>query len=150
LITFFTFNYIKPDERLAFLENIRRNLTDGALIIIHLFYPATLGHPELEGKWQAKGCYRIDGEEVKLYDCRRMLDGHTEERCQRYELTSGASEEIQTVRYYLSPGEMAELLNAAGFAEVRIGQDLQFERLQSFTGEDGPSGEYVVVAKKAK
>jgi SAM-dependent methyltransferase len=148
LITFYTFNYVHPDERLAFLQHIGRNLVQGAPVILHLFYPATLAHPELEGKWQAKGCYRIEGEEVRLYDCRRMLNGHTEERCQRYEMGTGASEEIQTVRYYLSPLEMAELLSAAGFAQLRVGWDLHYERLEPLAGRAGPSGEYMVVAER--
>jgi SAM-dependent methyltransferase len=147
LVTFYTFNYIHPNERLAFIRHIRQNLMEGAPIILHLFYPVTLAHPELENMWQDKGCYRIDGEEVRLYDCRRMRDGHTEERWQRYEMSTGASEEIHTVRYYLSPLEMAELLIAAGFAQVRVGWDLKFEHLKPLAELDGPSGEYMVVAE---
>jgi SAM-dependent methyltransferase len=148
LITFYTFNYIHPDERLSFLKNIGRNLMVGAPMILHLFYPATLAHPELEGKWQAKGCYRIEGEEVRLYDCRRMLNGHTEERRQKYELATGASEEIQTVRHYISPVEMAELLSAAGFAQVCVGWDLQYEHLESLASRDWPRGEYMMFAER--
>jgi SAM-dependent methyltransferase len=148
LVTFYTFNYVHPDQRPDFLENLGRNLVEGAPVILHLFYPDSLAHPELEGKWQAKGCYRIDGEEVTLFDCRRMFNEYTEERCQRYEMASGASEEIRTVRYYLSPVEMANLLTVAGFAQVRVGWDLQYEYLQPLAGRDGPSGEYMMVAEK--
>jgi SAM-dependent methyltransferase len=148
LITFYTFNYVSPDERLAFLRNLGRNLVEGAPVILHLFYPTVLVHPELEGLWQAKGRYRIDGEEIALLDCRRMLDDHTEERRQRYDSSAGTSEEIQTVRYYLSPVEMARLLNAAGFAQVRVGWDLQFEHLAPLTQRDEASREYMVVAEK--
>ncbi|MGD0517893.1 MAG: class I SAM-dependent methyltransferase [Thermoguttaceae bacterium] len=148
LITFYTFNYIHPSERLAFLEHLGRNVVEGAPVILHLFYPATLAHPELEGKWQDKGCYQIEGREVRLYDCRRMLNGYTEERCQRYEMSMGASEEIQTVRYYLPPVEMAGLLSAAGFARLRLGWDLRYDHLEPLAGRDGPSGEYMVVAER--
>jgi SAM-dependent methyltransferase len=148
LITFYTFNYVHPDQRSAFLQHLGQNLPAGAPLILHLFYPATLAHPELEDKWQAKGCFRIEGEEVRLYDCRRMLNGHIEERCQRYEMASGASEEIQTVRYYISPLDMAECLSAAGFAQVRVGWDLHYEHIEPWAGQDGPSGEYMVVAER--
>ena len=148
LVTFYTFNYVHPDRRSAFLEHLGRNLTESAPVILHLFYPATLVHPELEGKWQAKGCYRLEGKEIKLRDCRRMLNAHTEERLQRYETGSGASEEIKTVRYYLPPAEMAGLLVAAGFARVRAGWDLQYEHLQPLIGPDEPRGEYMMVAEK--
>jgi len=148
LITFYTFNYVHPNERPAFLQHLGRNLPEGAPVILHLFYPAALAHPELEGKWQTKGCYRIEGEEVRLYDCRRMLNGHTEERCQRYEMSSGAIEEIQTLRYYLSPLEMAKLLSAAGFAQVRVGWDLHYEHIEPLTARNGPNGEYMVVAER--
>ncbi len=148
LITFYTFNYIRPDERLAFLMNLGRNLMDGAPVILHLFYPSVLAHPELAGKWQAKRCYRIDGEEITLYDCRRMLDGATEERCQRYEFGTGTSEAIQTVRYYLSPIEMTGLLSAAGFARARVTWDMQFEHLEPLVAREGAGGEYMVVAER--
>ncbi|MGD0382843.1 MAG: hypothetical protein ABSA77_04915, partial [Thermoguttaceae bacterium] len=68
----YTFNYVHPDQRPAFLEHLGRNVVEGAPVVLHLFYPAALAHPELDGKWQAKACYRIEGQEVKLYDCRRM------------------------------------------------------------------------------
>jgi len=148
LITFYTFNYVPPHERLAFLKNLGRNLVEGAPVTLPLFYPTVLVHPELDGQWQAKGRYRIDGEEIALLDCRRMLDEHTEERRQRYESSTGTSEEIQTVRYYLSPVEMAGLLSAAGFAQVRVGWDLQFEHLAPWTGRNEPSGEYMVMAER--
>jgi SAM-dependent methyltransferase len=148
LITFYTFNYIRPDERLVFLKNVGRSLADGAPVILHLFYPAALAHPELAGQWQAKGCFRIDGENVTLYDCRRMLNGYTEERRQRYEFGTGTSEEIQTMRYYLSPIEMTGLLNAAGFARARVTWDMQHEHLEPMAGREGPGGEYIVVAEK--
>jgi SAM-dependent methyltransferase len=147
LITFFTFNYIHPNERLAFLENIRRNLVDGAPVVLHLLYPAVLARPELDGKWQAKGCYQIDGEEVRLYDCRRMLNEYTEERCQRYEMQSGTSEEIKMVRYYLSPFEMAELLKTVGFTDLRFGEYLQYEKIKSLDEINIADVEYVVIAK---
>lgn len=147
LITFYTFNYVRPHERLVFLKNLGQSLAEGAPVILHLFYPAVLAHPELAGKWQAKGCYRTDEGEVRLYDCRRMLNGYTEERRQRYELGTGTSEEIQTVRYYLSPVEIAALLSAAGFARARFAWDMRFEHLEPLVKREVPSGEYMVVAE---
>jgi SAM-dependent methyltransferase len=149
LITFFTFNYIPPDDRIIFLENIRQSLTDNATIVMHLFYPTVLVHPELDGQWFKKESYQIDGEKVTLHDFRRMLNKHTEERCQRYTMRSGTSEEIKTVRYYLSPVDLAGLLTTSGFVDVRVGKDLQIEHLKSLAGLHEASGEYVVVAKKA-
>jgi SAM-dependent methyltransferase len=148
LVTFYTFNYIRPDERLAFLMNLGRSLMDGAPVILHLFHPVVLAHPELAGKWQAKGRYRIDAEEVTLYDCRRMLNDYTEERRQRYEFGTGTSEEIQTLRYHLSPVEMTGLLSDAGFARARATWDMQFEHLEALDGREGASGEYMVVAER--
>jgi SAM-dependent methyltransferase len=147
LITFYTFNYIRPDERLVFLKNLGRSLVDGAPVILHLFHPDVLAHPELAGRWLAKGCYRMGGENVMLYDCRRMLNGCMEERRQRYEFGAGTSEEIQTVRYYISPIEMTALLNAAGFAPARATWDMQYEHLEPMAGHEGPDGEYIVVAE---
>jgi SAM-dependent methyltransferase len=150
LITFYTFNYVRPDERLGFLENLRRSLVDGAPVSLHLFYPDALAHPEVAGQWQAKGCYRIDGEEVILYDRRCMLNGDTEERRQRYEFGAGTNEEIRTERYYLSPVEITGLLSAAGFKQARVAWDMQFEHLEPLVGRQEPSGEYIVVAEKAE
>lgn len=43
---------------------------------------------------------------------------------------------------------MAELLSASGFAQVRVGWDLQYEHLEPLAGRDGPSGEYMVMAER--
>jgi len=148
LVTFYTFNYIHPDQRLRLLNNLGRSLADGSLIILHLFYPDPLAHPDLAGKWQQKGCYRIDGEAVTLHDYRRMLDYNTEERIQRYIYGSGVNEEIQTERYYLSSAEISELLNAAGFDRVQATWDLQFEHLEPLVGQREMAGEFMVVAER--
>ena len=63
-------------------------------------------------------------------------------------MSSGAIEEIQTLRYYLSPLEMAKLLSAAGFAQVRVGWDLHYEHIEPLAGRNGPNGEYMVVAER--
>jgi SAM-dependent methyltransferase len=148
LITFYTFNYILPEQHLVFLQNIGRNLTKGAPIVMHLFYPAALAHPELDGVWQAKGRYQVEGKEVALHDCRRMINSHTEHRRQRYETDSGTADEIQTMRYYLPPTEMAGLLSNAGFSRIRVAFDLQYEHLQPFTPLDAQGGEYMMVAER--
>jgi hypothetical protein len=73
---------------------------------------------------------------------------HLEERRQRYEFGAGTSEEIQTMRYYLSPIEMTGLLKAAGFARARATWDMQHEHLEPMAGREGPVGDYMVVAEK--
>ncbi len=58
LVTFYTFNYLlTPEHQKAFLGHVDESLLPGSLIVLHLFYPHTLSHPETNGKWIDKGQY---------------------------------------------------------------------------------------------
>ena len=123
LVTFYTFNYLPPEQRVAFLAHIAVSLQPSAKIGLHLFYPAALLHSETVGQWVDKGLYQLDGEEIHLRDQRRMLDHVTEERVQLFTFDSGKIEEIRTTRYYVTPSEIAQLLSASGFGTPLIASD---------------------------
>ncbi len=105
LVTFYTFNYLlSPEHQKAFLNHVAESLLPGSVIVLHLFYPHALSHPETNGKWIDKGQYQVAGETILLQDFRRMLDEHLEERIQAFIYPTGRREEIHTLRRYVTPG----------------------------------------------
>lgn len=116
LVTFYTFNYLRPHEQQPFLQHLSECLEKNGRIALHLFYPSCMADQQIAGKWVDKGFFHIDGEEVHLQDRRMMLDDFTEERVQIFGYPSGQSERIQTLRYYISPTRLSALLDAAGFS----------------------------------
>ncbi len=148
LVTYYTFNYLSPAERLAFLTHIGRDLEPGASIALHLFYPAALAAPQRAGQWQARGRYSLEAQEVSLLDCRRMVAEGAEARRQRFQFASGACEEIETIRYYIAPAALAELLAAAGFDRPRLAQHFTLAALRPLAAGPAPAGEYLLVAEK--
>lgn len=120
LITFYTFNYLlTPEDQRRFLENIAQSLLPGSTLALHLFFPSPLLHPETAGQWVFKGRFRIQGETVLLHDMRRMLDPWIEERIQAFEYPSGQREEIRTLRRWVTPAEIHDLLVSCGFSSPK-------------------------------
>ncbi len=83
IISWYTFNYVikKPAN---FLANIAKILENNAFIILDLFYPETLKHPELNGKWTTKKIM-LKGIEYHILDKRRIHD-RIEERIQKFDV----------------------------------------------------------------
>lgn len=117
LITFYTFNYLlTPEEQKSFLKHIAETLLPGATIALHLFYPSPLLHPETAGQWIFKGRFPIQKETVLLHDRRRMIHEKMEERIQAFEYPSGRTENIRTLRRWVTSAEIYDLLIACGFS----------------------------------
>lgn len=112
-VSFYTFNYLLDLETAAnFLNNLRRSMASGAFLIMDLFYPASLQHPEQDGKWAMREI--PGGEGALILKDRRTLHGKIEEREQIYE-SGDRQESIVTSRRFFDKQETAGLLAEAGF-----------------------------------
>jgi len=148
LVTFYTFNYLlSQDHQMAFLTHIAESLKPGSIIVLHLFYPSVLLHPETAGQWIDKGQFLIDGETVVLQDFRRMLDEHTEERVQAFLFKSGHREEIRTLRHYVTQTEIYQLLISAGFVSPVLIEDFKWQCQFPLRPDTETTKEFVVVAQ---
>ncbi len=94
-------------------------MTDDAMLIMDLFIPKTLAHPELDNVWTTDDFER-HGRAVTLQDMRRLAD-NIEERTQIYK-ENGEEIEIVTNRRYYPPEEIGRILRTAGFRDVHFVQ----------------------------
>ncbi|MEW6187161.1 MAG: class I SAM-dependent methyltransferase [Thermodesulfobacteriota bacterium] len=149
LLTFYTFNYLlTPKEQTVFLKNIAESLLPPSTIVLHLFYPGPLLHPETAGKWIDKGRFRIGNRNILLYDFRHMIDNHIEERLQTFEYESGKREEIRTLRRWVKGDEISELLSSSGFSRPTLVPEFDLSKQAPLIpGQEIPS-EFVVKAEK--
>jgi SAM-dependent methyltransferase len=149
LVTFYTFNYLlSPDLQQSFLTHVGGSLRPGAFIVLHLFYPNVLLHPETAGQWIDKGQFQIDSETVVLKDFRRMLDEHTEERLQTFDYESGGKVEIRTLRRYVTQTEIYRLLISVGFGSPVLIEDINLQRQFPLHPDTVTKKEFVVMAQK--
>ncbi len=118
LVTFYTFNYIL-DRQETFLKHLYQSMTDNALLIMDLFYPKTLTHPELDNVWTTHE-FKRHGRTIILRD-KRTLANNIEERMQIYE-EHGEAIEIASARRYYTPEEIRCVLQNAGFREIQFAQ----------------------------
>ncbi|MBI4766414.1 MAG: class I SAM-dependent methyltransferase [Deltaproteobacteria bacterium] len=149
LVTFYTFNYLlSPEQQKAFLDHVAETLLPGSAIVLHLFYPNPLLHPDTAGKWIEKGPYRVAGETIFLQDLRRMSNPHLEERIQAFVFESGHREEISTFRRYVTQADIYRLLLDSGFETTVLIDDFDLLKQTPLIPEAVTTKEFVVMAQK--
>jgi SAM-dependent methyltransferase len=144
LVTFYTFNYILDLPEL-FLQHICPSMTDDALLIMDLFIPKTLAHPELNNVWTTHEFER-NGRAVTLQDRRRLVD-NIEERTQIYR-EHGEEIEIVTNRRYYAPEEIGRILRMTGFREIHFVQEYTASGFQESIDLDQHSQNFMVKSIK--
>lgn len=127
LITFYTFNYIL-EQPATFLQNVAMSMTPDGVVVMDLFYPHTLVHPEHEGVWREKA-WHFQHRVIHLKDKRTMRD-NIEERIQVYR-EGDEKMEITTRRKYYAPEEMLQLLRTAGFQNIELCPEYDAEHFQT-------------------
>lgn len=146
LVTFYTFNYLLgEDEALAFLANVRRSMAEKALLIIDLFYPLGLSHPDKNGRWIEKS-FPMAERVIRLCD-QRVLRGDLEERTQRYGEPDGTETEIVTVRRYYSKHEMLRLLQETGYHPIQFCDGYRPDTFHSLKDDETSVAGFCVLAK---
>lgn len=114
LVTFYTFNYIVEEPEL-FLSNLFRSMGEDGTLIMDLFYPKTLVHPELEDAWSGREIM-CQSRVVHMKD-KRTFSKELETRIQIYQ-ADGEETRIETVRKYYSPEAIKSLLETVGFQDI--------------------------------
>lgn len=151
LVTFYTFNYLlSPEQQKAFLDHVAETLLPGSVIVLHLFYPNPLLHPETAGKWIEKGPYQVAGETIFLQDFRRLSNPHLEERRQAFIYKSGHREEISTLRRYVTQADIYRLLLDSGFEKPVIIDNFDLQKQSPLTPDAVTAKEFVVMAQNRK
>ncbi len=146
LVTLHAFNaFIEIEEQRLFLRNLRRSLADGAIVALDCFYPLALARPELAGEWR-----EIErthgGRSVVVRDRREMLTPLLERRTQVFRLDGGPETEWVSHRRHVTPGQLAALLEEAGFEEVRWMAGYEAATLQPASPDDAPATPFLMLA----
>jgi SAM-dependent methyltransferase len=144
--TLHAFNvFIEIEEQRLFLRNLRRSLADGAVVAIDCFYPLALARPELAGEWR-----EIErshgGRTVVVRDRREMLTPLLERRTQIFRLDGGPETEWVSHRRHVTAGQLAALLEEAGFEELRWMSGYDTTTLQPASADDAPATPFLMLA----
>jgi ubiquinone/menaquinone biosynthesis C-methylase UbiE len=144
LITFYTFNYILEQPE-TFLQHVAMSMVPGGVVLMDLFYPHTLLHPEHDDVWREKA-WHFQHRVIHLKD-KRTVRENVEERIQVYQ--EGDEEmEITTRRKYYAPEEMIQLLRAAGFQNIELCPEYEAEHFQPDLQSDQFRHNFLVKAVK--
>lgn len=146
LVTLHAFNaFIEIEEQRLFLRNLRRSLADGATVAIDCFYPLVLARPELAGEWR-----EIErthgGRTVVVRDRREMLTPLLERRTQIFRLDGGPETEWVSHRRHVTAGQLAALLEEAGFEDARWMAGYDAATLQPASADDAPPTPFLMLA----
>ncbi len=145
LVTFYTFNYV-VDRPEAFLKNTCSSMISGGSIVMDLFYPKTLAHPDLEGVWTSHSLLH-QNRQIEYRD-KRVLHGNTEERIQIF-IEHGRETRIKTLRKYYSKSTIKKMLESCGFKDVRISDTYHIDGFVDAEENMGiAEGNFLVVATK--
>ncbi len=146
LVTLHAFNVlIEIEEQRLFLRNLRRSLAEGGSVAIDCFYPLALAKPELAGEWR-----QIErshgGRSVVVRDRREMLTPLLERRTQIFRLDGGPETEWVSHRRHVTAGQLAALLEEAGFEELRWMAGYDTATLQPASPDDAPATPFSMLA----
>jgi len=146
LVTLHAFNaFIEIEEQRLFLRNLRRSLSDGAIVAIDCFYPLALAKPELAGEWR-----EIErthgGRSVVVRDRREMLTPLLERRTQVFRIDGGPETEWVSHRRHVTAGQLAALLEEAGFDDPRWMAGYDAQTLQPAAADDAPATPFTMLA----
>lgn len=144
LVTWYTANYLLDEkELLAFLSNIRCDLRSGAVLMMDLFRPMPLMHPEYAGQWHRK-TYAERSALLSLRD-KRTMAGDIEERVQVF--TRGThSTTIRTRRRFYSKQTIAQVVRQAGYGEIMFMDGYGKYRFHRLKKAEGTASGFLVRA----
>lgn len=145
-VTFYTFNYLLTIiQANHFLQNIYSSMSDGAVLIMDLFFPAALANPGAPGEWSQRTFY-LDGIPVLLSD-RRTMEGRLEKREQSYQENELRSK-IVTYRRFYSTAETSAMLKDAGFNQIMLIDAYNKEAFREFKADEEPKAGFMIKAYK--
>jgi len=145
-VTFYTFNYLLDQEAAcSFLANLYKSMNHGATLMMDLFCPSTLLHPDLQGLWTQREI--TVGEQTVILRDSRTLQGRIEKRIQVYE-SADSREEIVTSRRFWDKREILELLAKTGFKHIMVTDGYYAEGFHPMTPLESTSCSFVVKAKR--
>jgi ubiquinone/menaquinone biosynthesis C-methylase UbiE len=144
LVTFYTFNYILQDPE-TFLRHISLSMSDGATLVMDLFYPKTLEHRELDHVWTTKEF--CDHEKLIILRDKRAFSGDLEERIQIYQ-EAGQETCITTIRKYYPPTAIKRVLETVGFTVITFSEKYDVHNFQDTLPEKSLQEHFVVKAVK--
>ena len=145
LITWYTFNYIF-DNAVIFLRNVLDSLHKGAPIVLDMFYPQALKHPEINNKWVEKEIY-LENKKYLVKD-KRTFANNIEQRIQIFEVEK-ENVEIITHRLYYSKADMQNKLLEAGFSEISFIENYDLSTLHTLGMNEKTDDNYICIAKNA-
>ncbi len=143
IVSWFTFNYLLSvkAQRLT-LHNIGRSLRIGGVIVLDLFYPKCWA--QNADVWEERD-RMIHPDPLLVRSDRRKMEGVLEERLQSY-VYGGESFTFESVRRYVSPDELAQVLTSSGFKPLWLSFDLGRTRSR-YPWSGIPCGAYMLTAE---
>jgi ubiquinone/menaquinone biosynthesis C-methylase UbiE len=144
LITWYTFNYILSDP-LTFLGNVVSVLKDNACLVMDLFLPDAVQNPNTDGLWKERKM-QFRGKEALLRDQRSFRNG-IETRIQILESDEQAHT-VKTLRKYYTKQEVQDLLERAGFENVRFIDGYDVKTIHPLQPEEMTRESFICVADK--
>lgn len=144
LVTFYTFNYILENPE-SFLRNIFLSMTEGAMLIMDLFYPKTLANSGLDNVWTTHE-FRVQDRVIHLKDKRTFSNG-IEERIQIYQ-ENGEETRIESIRKYYPPSTLKRLLETVGFQNILFSKNYDVFSFREIIHEEKISRNFLVKAVK--
>ncbi len=147
LATLHCFNaWIEIEEQRLFLRNLRRSLLEPGVVALDCFYPLAFARPELAGEWR-----EIErshgGKTVTVRDRREMLTPLLERRTQVFRIDGRPETEYVTHRRYVTPGQLAALLEEAGFDNVCWMAGYDATTLRPAEADHAPAGPFMMLAE---
>lgn len=143
-VTFYTFNYLlTTSEAKRFLQNLNHSMSERAVLIMDLFFPAALANPRTAGEWNKRSLGR--GENTVWLSDRRTMDGRVEKREQVFEENSLRSE-IVTYRRFYSRAEIIAMLKEAGFHKIMVANAYDKKAFQEMDASEEPKTGFMIKA----
>jgi SAM-dependent methyltransferase len=147
LVTLHCFNaWIEIEEQRLFLRHLRRSIVAPGVVALDCFYPLAFARPELAGEWR-----EIErshgGRTARVRDRREMLTPLLERRTQVFRVDAGPETEYVTHRRYVTPGQLAALLEEAGFENVCWMAGYDAATLVPAEPDHAPAGPFLMLAE---
>ena len=117
-VTYYTFNYIDKDLQNIFLENIRKALHPGGIIVLDFWCPELFSHPEKTNQWTDYRTIILGNRHIRFQQRLNMVTPNHEKRDWIFTESDGKTKKIITNRLYTSPQTGKTLLETAGFIDV--------------------------------
>lgn len=148
LATHYTFNsLIEIEEQRLFLRHVSRSMGSPGVIAIDLFCPLSIARPDSVGEWRLieRRCGDV---ELACRDKREMLTPLLERRTQVFRLNGGPESEMVSYRRYVPPQQATNLMQEAGFENIRWLQGYDLSTARPVGDGDRPDGPYLILGEK--